>query len=306
MGKKTNKKKSRLIIHSDDFGLNKSVNQAIFDTAKAGVLTSASLMTNGMASEEAIIGALKHPELGVGIHLNILRGRPLSKPDKIPSIVSKDGLFFNSIYHLLLKSGMGLISEQDIYNEYRRQVLFMIEKGLKPTHFDGEKHTHILLPEAARAVERLKNEFDIHKVRLISERAMIQYCSSKGVILDGTINQRLKLLLLEYRSKKVLKYWQKFRYPQHTFGVLVSGKICHPNSINLLKIFLNFPGSETIEWMFHLGYPFNYQNPQFTHEFGPYFLDESSRNQELIFLLSEEVRQIIQNNKTQFITYREL
>ncbi|RLB91872.1 MAG: hypothetical protein DRH26_07355 [Deltaproteobacteria bacterium] len=306
MEKKSNKNISRLIIHSDDFGLNQSVNQAIFDTAKAGVLTSASLMTNGMASEEAIMGALKYPELGVGIHLNILRGRPLSNPDKIPSIVDKDGCFFNSIYTLLLRSCMGLISEQHIYDEYRQQVLFMIENGLKPTHFDGEKHTHILLPEAARAVKRLKGEFDIHKVRLINETEMIHYCLSEGIKVDGTINQRLKLCLLEYRSRKLLKYWQQFIYPQHTFGVLASGKICHPNSINLLNIFLNLPVSETIEWMFHIGYPFNYQKPQFTKEFGTYFLDETSRNQELKFLLSEEVIEIIQNNKTQLITYREL
>ena len=297
---------SRLIIHSDDFGLNQSVNKAIFDAAKAGVLTSASLMTNGMASEEAIRGALKYPELGVGIHLNILRGKPLSKPDKIPSIVDKKGCFFNSIYKLLSKSQLGLISEQQIYEEYRQQVLFMIEKGLKPTHFDGEKHTHILLPEAARAVKRLKDEFDIHKVRLINETKMTHYCRSEGVKLDGTINQRFKLFLLEYRSRKVLKYWQKFRYPEHTFGVFVSGKISCPNSTNLLNTFLNLPVSQTIEWMFHIGYPFNYQNPQFTNEFGPYFLDETSRNQELKFLLSEEVINIIQNNKTQLITYRDL
>ena len=40
----------RLILHADDLGLHSAVNQAVFEGAEAGVLTSASIMVNGRAS----------------------------------------------------------------------------------------------------------------------------------------------------------------------------------------------------------------------------------------------------------------
>jgi len=75
----------RLILHADDLGLHPAVNQAIFEGAESGVLTSASLMVNGRGTAEALNWAKQHKGFGLGLHLNILRGRPFSDPADIPS-----------------------------------------------------------------------------------------------------------------------------------------------------------------------------------------------------------------------------
>ena len=82
---------ANLILHSDDFGLHREVNRAVADAAEQGVLTSASLMMNGAAVEDALERASRCPSLGVGIHLNVVRGRPLSDPQEVPSLVDRDG-----------------------------------------------------------------------------------------------------------------------------------------------------------------------------------------------------------------------
>jgi len=292
----------KLILHSDDFGLHKAINHAILEAAEKGVLTSASLMVNGMAAKEAIAGALRHPSLGVGIHLNILRGTPLSDPAEIPGLVSKNGRFLNSASQLLARSALGKISPHHVYLEYRRQVLYMMDHGLRPTHFDGEKHTHLLLPEAVQAVRQLSSEFGIRKVRLINETGTTRMLA--GIPMKGSRMQRLKLAILEHRSEAARKTWSELRWPDYFFGVRISGQIAFPDTLDVLRAMFALQAPGTIEWMFHPGYPFDARQPGFRCEFGDFFLDESREN-ELRFLLSDEAVQIIREHRGQLISYRE-
>ncbi|MGA2094374.1 MAG: ChbG/HpnK family deacetylase, partial [Sedimentisphaerales bacterium] len=68
----------RLIINADDFGLCRGVNKGIAEAHATGVLTSATLMANMPAAEEAVEIAHKLSNLGVGVHLNLTEGKPLS------------------------------------------------------------------------------------------------------------------------------------------------------------------------------------------------------------------------------------
>jgi predicted glycoside hydrolase/deacetylase ChbG (UPF0249 family) len=60
---------TRLIINADDFGLTPGVNRAIAELHQAGVLTSATLMANGAAFDDAVAIAHASPTLGVGCHI---------------------------------------------------------------------------------------------------------------------------------------------------------------------------------------------------------------------------------------------
>jgi predicted glycoside hydrolase/deacetylase ChbG (UPF0249 family) len=59
------------ICNADDFGATRGVNRGVIEAHRAGVLTSASLMVNRPASGEAAELAAGHPELGVGLHVNL-------------------------------------------------------------------------------------------------------------------------------------------------------------------------------------------------------------------------------------------
>src|SRR5436190_22470331 len=83
----------RLIVNADDFGLTEKVNQAIIEGHLKGIITSTSLLANGVAFESAVRLAQLHPKLGVGVHLNLTDGSPVSAPARIPSLVTDKGVF---------------------------------------------------------------------------------------------------------------------------------------------------------------------------------------------------------------------
>ncbi|PYI83222.1 MAG: hopanoid biosynthesis associated protein HpnK, partial [Verrucomicrobia bacterium] len=76
----TPKAARRLIVNADDFGRSHSINQAVVRAHREGILTSASLMVNEAAAEEAAALAREHPQLGVGLHLTLVCGSSASPP----------------------------------------------------------------------------------------------------------------------------------------------------------------------------------------------------------------------------------
>jgi chitin disaccharide deacetylase len=60
-----------LIVNADDFGQSPGINQGIIEAHKRGIVTSASLMTRWLAAGEAALYAREHPQLSVGLHLDL-------------------------------------------------------------------------------------------------------------------------------------------------------------------------------------------------------------------------------------------
>ena len=296
---------AKLILHSDDFGLHENVNQAVVHAVRRGVLTSCSLMANGLAADEAVKKALEVPELGVGIHLNILRGRPLSDPERIPSLVDENGRFFNSGARLAKQSFMKRISRTEVYEEYRRQVEFMIQKGIFPSHVDSEKQTHLWLPEAAWAAGRVMKDFGLLKVRVIRETPVLNRLRQSKVIVRGHLKQRIKLMVLEYRSRWVQQNWAGAKHPDYFFGVLISGFPGNNAFSDIAKVFFQMEPDKVIEWMFHLDIKCPDTYTQIEEEFGRYFLT-SGREHETQMLLSDKMTAEINKNKSNLISYKQL
>ena len=74
----------RLIVNADDFGRSHAINQAVIRAHREGILTTASLMVNESAADEAVALARENPDLGVGLHLvpglRTLRAAPVRHP----------------------------------------------------------------------------------------------------------------------------------------------------------------------------------------------------------------------------------
>src|SRR5437773_1986596 len=69
----------RLVVNADDFGLSAGVNRGILEAYVAGVVSSVSVLVNAPGWTDAVqrlrdLG----PGLGVGLHLNLTMGRPVS------------------------------------------------------------------------------------------------------------------------------------------------------------------------------------------------------------------------------------
>lgn len=142
----------RLIINADDFGFTRDVNAGIVHAHRNGVLTSTTLMANGDAFDDAVRLARETPTLDIGAHLvlvqgcSLVSGRPF--PEKLRNTISA------------IATG-----QLDPYRELRAQIEKISASGIRLTHLDSHKHTHIA-PTVFRAVVRLAHEFRIPYVRL--------------------------------------------------------------------------------------------------------------------------------------------
>ena len=87
----------KVILHSDDFGYDKDTVEATIDCFERGALSSASVMVNCEASEEAFAYAKRHPEFSFGVHLTFVDGlKPVLPPKQISALVDSNGLFLPS------------------------------------------------------------------------------------------------------------------------------------------------------------------------------------------------------------------
>ena len=75
----------QLIFNADDFGLSRGVNLGIIEAFRNGVVRSATLMANMNGFRDAVQLSSEHPELGVGIHLCLTAGQPLTERKELRS-----------------------------------------------------------------------------------------------------------------------------------------------------------------------------------------------------------------------------
>lgn len=154
-----------LIINADDFGLTPGINQGIVRAFQRGVLTSATLMANGLAWQEAVALAKANPGLGVGAHLTLTALKPVLPPERVPSLVDRQGRFRRKFW----RAPLWQIAQ--VKAEWRAQIARLVEAGLTPTHLDSHHHVH-LWPPLVDVAWQLAGEFGIPAIRALSPQGM--------------------------------------------------------------------------------------------------------------------------------------
>lgn len=130
----------KIIINADDFGLSRSVNQAIIDVYLRGNLTSATLMVNMPGTLEAVAMAKAHPGLSVGLHFCLTEGQAMTG---MSSLTDASGRFF-SRQALIARCASGKVRQADIRREFQAQVDFFAAHGLTLAHIDSHQHCHMM------------------------------------------------------------------------------------------------------------------------------------------------------------------
>ena len=155
----------RLIVNADDFGLTAGVNRAIIELHRAGVLTSATLMANAAATSEAIELARSTPTLGVGCHVVLVDGVPVLDGGQQSSLIDrKTGQLYRTLGQFLPRLLAGGIRSGDIEAEAYAQIARLQEFGVRLTHVDTHKHTH-MFPAVLRPLLRAARTCNVHVVR---------------------------------------------------------------------------------------------------------------------------------------------
>ena len=155
---------ARLIVNADDFGLTRGVNRAIGELASAGAITSATLMANGAAFVDAVVLAKANPRLGVGCHVVLVDGVPVSPPELVPTLLGEDGRLRSSLSTFVRDLLLGRIDPTEIEREALAQIRRLQDAGIAVTHLDTHKHTHVF-PQVARALIRAMNVAGVKAMR---------------------------------------------------------------------------------------------------------------------------------------------
>lgn len=134
-----------MIPNADDFGYTHDVNEGIIHAHREGILTATTIMATGAAFDHAANLARANSSLDVGVHIVLVGG------DGFPPTVAR----------LIREIALGRIR---LYEQVAAQVRKVVSAGLRPSHLDSHKHTH-LLPPVLRAVARVATEFQIPWVR---------------------------------------------------------------------------------------------------------------------------------------------
>jgi hopanoid biosynthesis associated protein HpnK len=131
------------IITADDFGYSREVNAGIIRAHRKGILTAASLMVVAAARDEAAALAHENPNLDVGLHLVVCRGRSALPPDQAAGLVDASGNFLDSP----VGAGLGYFFNRRIRTTLRDEIRAQIELHLKLIgrldHIDGHLNFHV-------------------------------------------------------------------------------------------------------------------------------------------------------------------
>jgi hopanoid biosynthesis associated protein HpnK len=212
----------RLIVTADDFGRSGAVNHAVIRAHREGILTSASLMVNEPAADEAVALARENPGLGVGLHLTLLSGHSALPRERIPGLVNARQEFGSDP----ARTGWRFFFRRDLLGQLRREIHAQFQKfhatGLPLDHLNGHLHLHlhptifgILMTDAAPlGLERVRLTFDPFwlNLRLVSGR--IGYRLAHAAIFH----------LLALRARPALKR-RALRHTRAVFGLLQNARV---------------------------------------------------------------------------------
>ncbi len=263
----------KLVVNADDFGFTRDVNQGIIEAHRKGILTATTLMAAGAFDPEAFDDAVRlareTPTLDIGCHLVLVGGDP----------------FPRTVTQLVRAVALRRIA---IYSELRSQVRRILDAGIRPTHLDTHKHTH-LLPPVLDAVARISQEFKIPWVR----RPFAFPFTAEGV--SSTKRAVTKAMtLVRGRSTRVLAAYG-CRSTDHFAGFQITGRY---DAVSLVALLRALPVGST-ELMTHPGILGS------SLRSAPTRLKES-REQELRALTSPEVRACLDECGIQLCGYRDL
>jgi predicted glycoside hydrolase/deacetylase ChbG (UPF0249 family) len=237
----------RLIINADDFGLTSGVNRAIAEAHLAGRLTSATLMAGAAASSEAIDFSLNTPSIGVGCHVVLLDGIPSLPTKKIRGITdAHKAAFHPSLGKFLSRLLTGRIPAAEIEAEAAAQIAMLHSRGLRLTHIDTHKHTH-MFPAVLRPVLRAARAAGINAVRNPFEPAWATRATP-----NAPLARRLQVALLRHLQPDFLRIVAEegFATTDGAIGVLATGTL---DALTIASL-LNHMPEGTFELVTHPGY----------------------------------------------------
>ncbi len=154
----------RIVINADDLGRTETINRAISDSFAQELISSASIMANMPAFEDArAIVAANSLNGRIGVHLNLTEGIPMTEAIRRETrFCDSSGRFKargRNTWYLRHSAG------QAVEAECSAQIEAVLAAGIRPSHLDSHQHIHTQWAIAPILI-RLARRYEIPAVRL--------------------------------------------------------------------------------------------------------------------------------------------
>jgi predicted glycoside hydrolase/deacetylase ChbG (UPF0249 family) len=117
------------------------------------------MITMPYAAESIVMVQREAEEMGLGLHLNLTAGSPLTPPEYVPALVDANGHFRHKT---ALTPSLSTLDMGQVERELRAQVeRFIAVKGGPPDHLDSHHHITYLDPEIFSLMLRLAIDFSV-------------------------------------------------------------------------------------------------------------------------------------------------
>ena len=283
----------RLIINADDFGLTAGVNRAIVEAHSGGIVTSATMMANAGGFDDGVRQAQSSPTLSVGCHVVLVDGAPVLPAEKIPDLLEPGTQHFHrslaTFAALVLRNR---IRPEQIEAEARAQIGKLQAAGIRVSHLDTHKHTH-MLPQVSRPLLRAARACGISAIRNPFEPVRLSLLGRGPKVWKRWIEVKA-LRSLQRRFVEGAKE-AGITTIAGTLGIVVTGILDQ----QLFKAVVNEIPDGTWELVCHPGY--NDADLQ-----GVATRLRESRVRELQVLTAPESREWLEKAGFQLISYRDL
>jgi predicted glycoside hydrolase/deacetylase ChbG (UPF0249 family) len=235
-------------------------------------------MATGAAFDDAVRLARETPSLDIGCHLVLIGG---------------SSLLTGRAYPLTAPRLVAALARREIraYEELKAQVWHILGAGIKPTHLDTHKHTH-LAPPVLEAVARIAEEFGIHWVRRPFDFPMRAVRGTVPLAIPAVKRLTSAALgLLRRRFHRVLAS-HGCRTTDHFAGFQITGRF---HTAQLVDLMAMLPEGST-ELMCHPGRCGDALRGERTRL-------KESRERELEALIAPEVRAAAERNGVELVGY---
>ncbi|MBN1640274.1 MAG: ChbG/HpnK family deacetylase [Anaerolineae bacterium] len=239
----------RLIVNADDFGMSAGVNVGILEAHHTGLITSTSVMANMPHAEAGVRAALsKAPDLGLGLHLNLVWGPPVLPAAEVASLVSPEGLFWGFPRIMAVS-----LDDAQMRAEIEAQFDRFVEiAGQAPDHIDAHMFTANLIPAAWAATVDLATQ---HRLPIRDPSTWLDLdraCDVAERIGGFKVGEPLLSFLRQSipLNRQIAAQAQGLRWPDH-FEYRFYGQ--HSTRATLEDILRHLPQGTT-ELMCHPGY----------------------------------------------------
>jgi hopanoid biosynthesis associated protein HpnK len=212
----------RLIVNADDFGRSQSINAAVIRAHREGILTTASLMVNEVATDEAVQLARENPNLGVGLHLTLVCGAATLPPHQIPHLAGINGRFSDNAAAAGGRYFFSAACRKELRAEIEAQVMKFHATGLPLDHVNGHLHLH-LHPVVFGILIDNAQKWGIRAMRLTRDPFFLSARLARGQWIYRT-SHALIFGLLSNRARQPLAR-QNIRHTSSVFGLLQNARV---------------------------------------------------------------------------------